>query len=64
MSGTGAKLSIPSNTRKMIQALKEINSGHSDEEIYAMLKECSMDPNETAQRLLLQGDPLFCHNQS
>ncbi|KAE8668730.1 hyphally regulated cell wall protein 3-like isoform X2 [Hibiscus syriacus] len=34
--------------------MKEITGNHSEDEIYAMLKECSMDPNETAQRLLLQ----------
>ncbi|KAG6658960.1 hypothetical protein CIPAW_04G197800 [Carya illinoinensis] len=38
----------------MIQNIKEIADHHSDEEIYAMLMECSMDPNETAQKLLLQ----------
>ncbi|KAG1364306.1 GBF-interacting protein 1-like [Cocos nucifera] len=53
MSG-GFRVSIPSNVRKTIQNIKEIAGNHSDEEVYAMLKECSMDPNETAQRLLLQ----------
>uniref|UniRef100_A0A6N2MTR5 GBF-interacting protein 1 N-terminal domain-containing protein n=1 Tax=Salix viminalis TaxID=40686 RepID=A0A6N2MTR5_SALVM len=56
MSGGGVRVSIPSNARKTIQNLKEIAGNHSDEEIYAMLKECSMDPNETAQKLLFQ-DP-------
>ena len=31
----------------------------SKEEIYAMLKECSRDPNETTQKLLLQGIVFF-----
>ncbi|XP_008797741.2 GBF-interacting protein 1-like isoform X4 [Phoenix dactylifera] len=53
MSG-GLRVSIPSNVRKTIQNIKEIAGNHSDEEVYAMLKDCSMDPNETAQRLLLQ----------
>ncbi|KAF9669654.1 hypothetical protein SADUNF_Sadunf14G0129700 [Salix dunnii] len=53
---SGVRVSIPSNARKTIQNLKEIAGNHSDEEIYAMLKECSMDPNETAQKLLFQ-DP-------
>ncbi|XP_008783011.2 GBF-interacting protein 1-like isoform X2 [Phoenix dactylifera] len=53
MSG-GFRVSIPSNVRKTIQNIKEIAGNHSDEEVYAMLKECAMDPNETAQRLLLQ----------
>ncbi|KAG1326714.1 putative GBF-interacting protein 1-like [Cocos nucifera] len=54
MSGS-FRVSIPSNVRKTIQNIKEIAGNHSDEEVYAMLKECSMDPNETTQRLLLQG---------
>ncbi|XP_019431617.1 PREDICTED: GBF-interacting protein 1-like isoform X2 [Lupinus angustifolius] len=54
MSGAGVKASIPSSVRKVIQNIKEITGNHSDEDIYAMLKECSMDPNETAQKLLLQ----------
>ncbi|XP_010942572.1 GBF-interacting protein 1-like isoform X4 [Elaeis guineensis] len=53
MSG-GFRVSIPSNVRKTIQNIKEIAGNHSDEEVYAMLKECSMDPNETTQRLLLE----------
>jgi hypothetical protein len=55
MSGGGFRVSIPGNVRKTIQNIKEITGNHSDEEIYAMLKECSMDPNETAQKLLYQG---------
>ncbi|GMH10974.1 hypothetical protein Nepgr_012815 [Nepenthes gracilis] len=51
----GSRLStIPSNVRKTIQHIKEIFGNHSEEDIYAMLKECSMDPNETTQRLLVQ----------
>ncbi|XP_043689113.1 GBF-interacting protein 1-like isoform X2 [Telopea speciosissima] len=53
MSGS-SRVPIPNNVRKTIQNIKEIAGNHSDEEIYAMLKECSMDPNETAQKLLLQ----------
>ncbi|XP_022758902.1 GBF-interacting protein 1-like isoform X3 [Durio zibethinus] len=56
MSGGGFRVSpIPNSVRKTIQNIKEITGNHSEDEIYAMLKECSMDPNETAQRLLLQG---------
>ncbi|KAM7503796.1 hypothetical protein LguiB_002700 [Lonicera macranthoides] len=51
---SGARVSIPNNVRKMIHNIKEITGNHSEEEIYAMLKECSMDPNETTQKLLLQ----------
>ncbi|KAI8557930.1 hypothetical protein RHMOL_Rhmol04G0049200 [Rhododendron molle] len=53
---SGARVSIPNSVRKTIQSIKEITGNHSEEEIYAMLKECSMDPNETADKLLLQ-DP-------
>ncbi|KAE8713090.1 hyphally regulated cell wall protein 3-like isoform X2 [Hibiscus syriacus] len=57
MSGGGFRVSsIPNSVRKTIQNIKEITGNHSEDEIYAMLKECSMDPNETTQRLLLQ-DP-------
>lgn len=54
MSGGGFRVSIPNSVRKTIQNIKEITGNHSDEEIYAMLKECSMDPNETTQKLLNQ----------
>ncbi|EEF30185.1 conserved hypothetical protein [Ricinus communis] len=54
MSNIGVRASIPSNVRKTIQDIKEITGNHSEEEIYAMLRDCSMDPNETAQKLLLQ----------
>ncbi|RWW81474.1 hypothetical protein BHE74_00010124 [Ensete ventricosum] len=57
MSGGGARVSIPAGVRRTIQNIKEIAGNHSDEEIYAMLKECGMDPNETAQKLLLQDMP-------
>ncbi|KAL9666535.1 hypothetical protein QQ045_000869 [Rhodiola kirilowii] len=53
MSG-GARVSsgITSGVKKTIQDIREIAGQHSDEDIHAMLKECSMDPNETIQRLL------------
>ena len=59
MSGGGSRASIPSSVRKTIDNIKEITGNHSDDEIYSMLKECSMDPNETAQKLLLQGTFFF-----
>ncbi|CAL0309736.1 unnamed protein product [Lupinus luteus] len=47
------RLSIPSNVRKTIQHIREITGKqHTDDEIYAVLRECSMDPNDTAQKLL------------
>ncbi|CAM8978770.1 unnamed protein product [Rhodiola kirilowii] len=53
MSG-GARVSsgITSGVKKTIQDIREIAGQHSDEDIHAMLKECSMDPNETIQRLI------------
>ena len=54
MSGTvrtDGAVSIPDSVRKHIQGIKEITGNHSDEEIYATLKECNMDPDMTVQRL-------------
>ncbi|XP_011095579.1 GBF-interacting protein 1-like [Sesamum indicum] len=51
MSGF-SRVSISDSLRKTIQDIKEITGKHSDEDVYAMLKECNMDPNETAQKLL------------
>ncbi|GAU28284.1 hypothetical protein TSUD_256120 [Trifolium subterraneum] len=51
--GGGSRVPIPNNVRKTIQDIREITGKqHTDDEIYAVLKECSMDPNETAQKLL------------
>ncbi|GAB4827277.1 hypothetical protein Ancab_034166 [Ancistrocladus abbreviatus] len=47
--------SIPAASKKMVQRLKEIVNC-PELEIYAMLKECNMDPNEAVNRLLSQ-DP-------
>ncbi|KAI5384800.1 hypothetical protein KIW84_071699 [Lathyrus oleraceus] len=53
----GSSLSgIPAASRKMVQSLKEIVNNIPDNEIYATLKECNMDPNEAVSRLLSQ-DP-------
>ncbi|CAH8365641.1 unnamed protein product [Eruca vesicaria subsp. sativa] len=46
---------IPSGSRKMVQSLKEIVNC-PEPEIYAVLKDCNMDPNEAVNRLLSQ-DP-------
>ncbi|WCJ27321.1 hypothetical protein M5689_009074 [Euphorbia peplus] len=58
--GGGAKgntgiSAIPAGSRKMVQSLKEIVN-YPEPEIYAMLKDCNMDPNEAVGRLLAQ-DP-------
>ncbi|RDY08097.1 GBF-interacting protein 1 [Mucuna pruriens] len=57
MSGGGGsscfRVPIPNNVRKIIHDIREITGKqHTDDEIYAVLRECSMDPNETAQKLL------------
>ncbi|XAR67347.1 hypothetical protein NMG60_11002064 [Bertholletia excelsa] len=52
MSCGGSRVSIPNGLRKMIQDIREIAGKHSDDDIYAMLQECNLDPDETAQRLL------------
>ncbi|XP_047310339.1 uncharacterized protein LOC124913938 isoform X2 [Impatiens glandulifera] len=54
INGAGLQ-SIPAASRKMIQSLKEIVNC-PEAEIYSVLKECNMDPNETVNRLLSQ-DP-------
>ncbi|KAJ0960243.1 hypothetical protein J5N97_001918 [Dioscorea zingiberensis] len=43
---------IPAGSRKMVQSLKEIVNNCTEQEIYAMLKDCNMDPNEAVNRLL------------
>lgn len=48
---------IPAGSRKMVQSLKEIVNNCTEQEIYAMLKDCNMDPNEAVNRLLAQGPP-------
>ncbi|XP_024529562.1 GBF-interacting protein 1-like [Selaginella moellendorffii] len=53
-STAAAASTIPSSARKMVQSIKEIAVERSDDEIYAMLKECGMDLNEAVQRLLNQ----------
>ncbi|KAE9614730.1 hypothetical protein Lal_00036165 [Lupinus albus] len=60
MSGGGGgggysnyRVPIPNNVRKTIHNIREITGKqHTDDEIYAVLRDCSMDPNETAQKLL------------
>ncbi|GKV36485.1 hypothetical protein SLEP1_g44611 [Rubroshorea leprosula] len=50
--GEAFRVLIPENAKKTIQNIREITGKkHSDEEIYAVLKECDMDPNDTAQKL-------------
>ncbi|XP_048638152.1 GBF-interacting protein 1-like isoform X1 [Brassica napus] len=44
---------VPASSRKVVESLKEIVNC-SDLEIYAMLVDCDMDPDETVSRLLSQ----------
>ncbi|KAK2991786.1 hypothetical protein RJ640_004883 [Escallonia rubra] len=60
MSG-GSRVLIPSNVLGMIKQIREVTAKHSDDEIYAMLKECNMDPDDAAQKLLYLGTPLTPH---
>lgn len=46
---------LPAQVRSTIQFIKEIVKDHSDGDIYAALKESNMDPNDTIQQLLYQG---------
>jgi hypothetical protein len=52
--GGGGSVKIPPSAMEVVRSLKEIVE-NSEDEIYATLKECNMDLNETAQRLLNQG---------
>ncbi|CAK9133186.1 unnamed protein product [Ilex paraguariensis] len=46
---------IPAEWKKTVEWLKEmVNNTFCEQEIYAMLNECDMEPNEAAQRLLSQ----------
>lgn len=45
-----SRATIPNNMRKMIQNIKETARNHTDEEIYAMLNECSLGPNKMPKR--------------
>ncbi|XP_042042091.1 uncharacterized protein LOC121787440 isoform X1 [Salvia splendens] len=55
-NGGGSQL-IPAVARKVVLSLKEVVN-FSDAEIYAVLKDCDMDPNEAVNRLVLQ-DPFL-----
>ena len=59
---TNGTSGIPAEWRKMVQSLKEIVGNCTDQEIYATLRECNMDPDEAVNRLLTQG--LFSNSMS
>ena len=58
-SGQQLTHTLSAKVRKTIQSIKEIVGNFSDADIYMVLKETNMDPNETAQTLLNQGLCLF-----
>lgn len=50
------ELEIPPGVMELVQHLKEVvDNSCTYSEIYAVLMECNMDPNETVARLLAQG---------
>ncbi|KAK2994907.1 hypothetical protein RJ640_012100 [Escallonia rubra] len=51
--GGAAAAVIPAGCRETVEGMKEIVDC-SEQEIYSMLKECNMDPNDAVQRLLSQ----------
>lgn len=52
----GNSITIPDNVKKTIQSIREITGkNHSDEDVYSVLQDCSMDPDDTAQKLLFLG---------
>lgn len=54
--GGPARVTIPETVLKTIQSIREITGKqHSDEDIYSVLRDCCMDPNDTAQKLLYLG---------
>lgn len=50
----GAAAPLSPGMKKMVQSLKEIVNC-PEPEIYSVLKDCNMDPNEAVQRLLSLG---------
>ncbi|XP_028777907.1 uncharacterized protein LOC114734444 isoform X2 [Neltuma alba] len=53
---SGRGQGMPPVVKKVVQSLKEIVNcpGCTDQEIYAVLEECEMDPNRAVERLLAQ----------
>ncbi|XP_065862723.1 GBF-interacting protein 1-like isoform X2 [Euphorbia lathyris] len=51
--GGAARVKIPESVRQTILSIREITGKqHTDEDIYSVLQDCSMDPNDTTQKLL------------
>ena len=56
LKSEGGTQTFTAKVREIIQSIKEIVGNHPDSEIYSILQESNMDPNETAQKLLNQGN--------
>lgn len=52
--GEAAAQGVPEMAKKLVRNVKEIVNC-TEQEIYAVLKECDMDPNRAVERLLAQG---------
>ncbi|RYR79333.1 hypothetical protein Ahy_A01g004162 isoform B [Arachis hypogaea] len=50
----GGEAALPAAVKKIVQSVKEILNFCSEQEIYAVLRECDMDPNRAVERLLAQ----------
>ncbi|XP_020963332.1 uncharacterized protein LOC107634798 isoform X1 [Arachis ipaensis] len=50
----GGEAALPAAVKKVVQSVKEILNFCSEQEIYAVLRECDMDPNRAVERLLAQ----------
>ncbi|CAN1758960.1 GBF-interacting protein 1 [Linum perenne] len=47
---------VPADHKKIVQSVREVvnNGNYTDSEIYAVLQDCDMDPNDAVQKLLSQ----------
>lgn len=52
---SGDVSAISSKVRSTVKSIKEVVGNHSESDIYAVLRETNMDPDEAAQKLLNQG---------
>lgn len=52
---SGDVSAISSKDRSTVKSIKEVVGNHSESDIYAVLRETNMDPDEATQKLLNQG---------
>lgn len=57
-NGGGSGEALSPAVKKVVQSVKEIVNC-TEQEIYAVLKECDMDPNLAVEKLIAQGFSLF-----